>query len=567
MSTDRTPAVEQDVSSSAAASDASAADAGKNEATSTTEVVAANDAAPSAEAAAPATANDEAATRRRVQLNPTVDPNAVRPIPNLVRSEAAPAEATATPAPAAEVAAKAPAPKAAEEEPVAAAAAPEPPPPPVRRGPPVEIPRGEDLDAQIEAEIAAAMESNDIAPSAIVESPIGEEGAPAAEAADADDTLKSGTKLKGTIQSVSAENVFLDLGVRFTGMVPLKQFDPQKPPQVGDAITVSVGKVDESEGLVHCNLPRGRGSRVSGDWSAVAVGQVVECLVTKTNKGGLEVTLGNLRGFLPASQVEMGFVANLDSYVGQKLSAKVTEVNPARRKLIVSRRQLLSEERQAGEQKAFEELNAGQTMSGTVKTIKDYGAFIDLGGVDGFLHIGQISWQRIKHPSEVLAEGQSIEVKILSIDREKKRISLGLRQMAQNPWASAESRFAKGTTATGKVSRLEAFGAFVELEPGVEGLVHISEIDHKRVNRVADVLKVGQDVEVQILEVEPKRKRISLSVKALKAKPDDPKDVDPVMKEDAAAERKADRKPRTDLKGGIGGQRAGGLFGDPRQFS
>ncbi|HTN02542.1 MAG TPA: S1 RNA-binding domain-containing protein, partial [Planctomycetaceae bacterium] len=208
----------------------------------------------------------------------------------------------------------------------------------------------------------------------------------------------------------------------------------------------------------------------------------------------------------------------------------------------------------------WEKVEVGQQLPGRVKTIKDYGAFIDLGGVDGFLHVGEMSWTRIKHPSEAVQEGQQVDVVILSLDREKEKIGLGMRQLAQNPWVSAVDKYPVGRTVTGKVSRATDFGAFIELEPGVEGLVHISELDHRRVKKVTDVLTVGQDVQVQVLEVAPDRQRISLSLKALKEKPESekPKEEEPVVP--------YERKRKEPLRGGTGGNGGGGLFGNPTDF-
>lgn len=506
-----------------------------------------------------AAADNEESPKRKVRLNPTFAPQAVRPIPNLAGGDdGVPAELTASgeAAPAAEVAAT-------ETKPAEVASAPVPEPPP-RRMPPVEIPRQAELDSETEAELAAVMDGVEIAAPAAA-TPEEDEGAGATPITA--ETLEPGAKLKGTIQNVDNDNVFVDLGLRMTGVIPFKQFDPKKPPQVGQAVNVAVDKIDETEGLILCNLPKGRG-KVSGDWSSVVVGQTVEARVSGVNKGGLEVSVGALRGFLPASQVELGYAANLESYVGQAMSVRITEVNPARRRLILSRRQLLAEEREVSSSQMLDEIHPGQVRNGVVKSLKDFGAFIDLGGIDGFLHVGQITWQRINKPSDVLSEGQAVEVKILTVDREKKRISLSLRQMMSNPWQDAEARYSKGTNLTGKVTRIEPFGAFVELEPGLEGLVHISELDHKRVARVEDVLTVGQMVELQVLEVEPKKKRVSLSVKALKAKPEvvrtpRPKDEDLAPGQGQAYERKI----KGNLKGGIGGTQKGGLFGDPRQFN
>lgn len=428
------------------------------------------------------------------------------------------------------------------------------PPPPPREA--VPLPEKEAIDAALEADIEAAMAGEGDATIPVPAS--------AAESVNLEE-MQAGHRLKGTVLAITGDSVFLDVNLRMTAAVPFRQFDVKKPPQVGDEIEVAFDKVNEAEGLILTNLPRGTTVVKGGDWSAVSPDQVVECMVTKTNKGGLEATVGTLRGFIPASQVELGYVADLQQYVGQKLRVRITEVNPAKKKLVFSRRVLLAEEREVAKGQLLEEIKPDQTRTGRVKSIKDYGAFVDLGGMDGFLPIGQLSWVRIEHPSEVLQEGQEIEVKILSVDREKGRISLGMRQLAPNPWRSAEAKYPKGSQATGRVTRVEAFGAFVELEPGVEGLVHISELEHRRVRRVEEVLNVGDMAEVQIIEVDPKKKRISLSAKALKEKPEP---VVPPKDEDLAPGKGEtyQRKRKDGLKGGTGASKGGGLFGNPTDF-
>lgn len=424
---------------------------------------------------------------------------------------------------------------------------------------PVALPPSEAIDASIEAAIEAAMSGS---AEAVADLP----ATPAVSAPIDVETLQPGQKLRGTIQAVHGDSVFLDFGLRLTGAVPFRQFDPKKPPVVGESVEVVLDRVDDAEGLILGNLPRGTSKIKGGNWDAVSPDQIVECLVTKTNKGGLEVNLGSLRGFIPASQVDLGYVADLQPYVGQKLRARITEVNPAKRKLVLSRRALLVEERESARQELIKEIKADQVRTGRVKTIKDYGAFIDLGGMDGFLPVAQMSWIRIAHPSEVLQEGQQIEVKVLSVDPETQRISLGMRQLAPNPWRTAETKYAKGTVVTGRVTRLEPFGAFVELEPGIEGLVHISELDHRRVKRVSEVLNVDDMAEVQVLEVDPKKKRVSLSVKALKAQPEPiekPKDEDLAPGKGESYERKR----QSPLRGGTGSSKGGGLFGNPRDFA
>ena len=290
-------------------------------------------------------------------------------------------------------------------------------------------------------------------------------------------------------------------------------------------------------------------------------------MVTAVNKGGLQVSVSSLRGFLPASQVDMGFAGNLEQYVGQKLTVQITEVNPKKRNLVVSRRALLQAERAEGEGAFWAQVEVGQSYTGTVKTLKDYGAFINIGPVDGFLHIGEISWARINHPRDILAEGQQLEVKILKLDPEKKRISLGLKQLAQNPWASAAERYATGTVVNGTVTRLAEFGAFVELEAGLEGMVHISELAWRRVSSVGEILKVGDSREFQVVEVDTKRKRVSLSVKALEKRPEPPCSEKTAEEPESAPEEP--RRPRnTNLRGGTGTSGGGrGLFGNPSDFT
>ncbi|MCA8996303.1 MAG: S1 RNA-binding domain-containing protein, partial [Planctomycetaceae bacterium] len=421
----------------------------------------------------------------------------------------------------------------------------------------IAVPLAESLDATIEAAIEAAIGAGDLAGT----------GDQTDESTSNDpDSLRQGQKLTGTVQSVHGDNIFLDFGMRLSGVVPARQFDTKNLPKEGDTLEVVFDRVDEEESLILTNRPRGTAKIQGGDYSQVTMGDVVECMVTKTNKGGLEVTVSSLRAFMPASQVDLGYIEDLETFVGQKLRAKITEVKPAKRKLVLSRRALLLEERAIAKKELMEELKPDQVRTGRVKTIKEYGAFIDLGGVDGFLPISQMSWVRIESPNELLSQGQEVEVKVLSIDREKDRISLGMRQLAPNPWKLAESKYAQGSTVTGRVTKVEPFGAFVELEPGIEGLVHISELDHRRVKRVTEVLNVGDMADVQILEVDPAKKRVSLSVKALKAKPEPeepPKDEDLAPGKGQAYQRKQSGP----LKGGIGGPSKGGLFGNPNDFS
>ena len=416
---------------------------------------------------------------------------------------------------------------------------------------PVEIPPEPEL-GDIEAEIAAAMNTETETAAKVENDPLSNE------------LPDTGSRKEGIVQSIHGDDVFVDLGCRLPGLLQLRQFEGQPAPEVGKKINVTVSKVDENEGLITVNLRGGR-ARPGGNWDEVEKDQIVSCMVSGSNKGGLEVKVGSLRGFLPAGQVDLQYVESLDSYIGQKLEVKITEVNPQKRNLVVSRRALLIEARKEMEAEFWEGLEADQEFEGKVKTLKDYGAFVDLGGADGFLHIGQISWTHIKHPSEVLSVGQEINVKILKIDAEKRKISLTMKGMLPNPWDSASNRYTPETVITGPVTKVTDFGAFIELEPGIEGLVHISELDYKRVRKVSDVARVGQEVSAKVLEFDQNRKRVSLSIKQLK---EDPRIAEEAATEEELAKLNANRIPREKLKGGIGKPAAGsgGLFGNPGDF-
>jgi small subunit ribosomal protein S1 len=500
---------------------------------------------------------------RRARLNPSVDSAQAKSIPSLPsRSEneapQAPPALDATATSETEAAARSQ-PETANEPPSSA----EPAPVPERRStPPIEVPPPvKHLDAEMEAEIEAAMASGDLDIAGVPSSAADEEAA-GHEEKPPEELLEAGQHLTGRIQSIHADNVFFELGYRSPGVIPLRQFVSGKRPEVGQRMEVLVDRIAAEEGLIYLNLPKGV-RRIAGNWESLAKGQIVDCLVNRTNKGGLEVTVSGLRAFLPSSQVELGFISDLTPYVGQKLRVEVMEVNPRKRNLVVSRRAFLQIERKEAEEKFWETVDVNQTYTGKVKTIKDYGAFVDLGGTDGFLHIGEMSWHRLKHPSELLTEGQTIDVKVLSLDREKKKISLGMKQLVQNPWTTAADRYPANSTVSGTVTRIADFGAFVELEPGLEGLIHVSELDHKRVRHPSDVLKVHQVVTAQILDLDVERKRIGLSLKALIARPEEKK----VEAEPETLEPAIQRKRKGPLKGGTGTGAPRGLFGNPSDYS
>ncbi len=376
------------------------------------------------------------------------------------------------------------------------------------------------------------------------------------------EVLEPESKHEAKVVGIRREDVFVELPGREQGLLALKQFD-EEPPEVGETLEVVVVRFLAGEGLYELTLPFAAAS--VGDWSSVKEGMVVEAQVTGHNTGGLECEVNQLRGFIPISQVAIYRVENLEEFVGEKMTCLVTEVNPQRRNLVLSRRALLEREREEARKQLLDELEPGQEREGVVRKIMDFGAFVDLGGVDGLIHISELSWGRVAHPSEVLTEGQPIKVRVLKVDLENNRIGLAYRDKGENPWHNVRMKYPENSTVRGRVVKIMEFGAFVELEPGVEGLVHISELDHKKVWRVADVVEEGQEVDVLVQSVDPENQRISLSMKDLMDKPVSASS-EKEEKEDASMPEPADaakikKKQKGPLKGGIGRDSGGDRFG------
>lgn len=374
--------------------------------------------------------------------------------------------------------------------------------------------------------------------------------------AGATQELEPDMRMQGRVASIHRDNVFIDLGRRNQGVASLRSFPVA--PEVGAPLEVIVRRFDVEEGLYQVTVP---GAAIDvADWSQLAEGVIVDAQITGHNKGGLECEVNHLRGFIPAGQVSLYRVEDFSQFVGQTMRCVVTEANPEKRNLVLSHRAILEREKAEAKQKLMSELAEGEIREGTVRSLQDYGAFVDLGGVDGLLHVSQLSWQRVKHPGEVLSVGQPIKVKIRKIDPETGKISLALRDLTENPWTTAAHKYPATSIHSGTVSKIMDFGAFVQLEPGVEGLVHISELAHGRVWRVSDVVSEGQEVEVKVLSVDQEQQRISLSMKALLAKPE-PKKSEPEVPD-------ADEPPppplpqaKGPLKGGRGRASGGEKFG------
>jgi len=350
---------------------------------------------------------------------------------------------------------------------------------------------------------------------------------------------------KGKVISVRGKDVFVDVGGRIQGFLPISQFE-EGPPEIGAEVEVFIEGHDPDGLLV---LTR-RGAAVEADWSTIATGMLVEARVTATNKGGLSVEVNGIRGFMPISQIEAFRIDDLTPYVNQKLRCLVTEVDREDRNLVVSRRALLDKEREEAREKLWAEIGEGQIREGMVRSVKPFGAFVDLGGADGLLPIGEMSWTRIKDPSEVVQPGQKVRVVVLRVDREARKLTLGLRQLSMSPWDNAVATYPPGEVVKGKVTRVADFGAFVEVEPGIEGLVHISELAPTRVNRVSSVVKVDQEVTVKVLNIEPDIRRLSLSIKAALKEPEPEATED----EDEAEEQPPPKPRAIPLRGGVGGK-------------
>lgn len=485
-----------------------------------------------------------------------------------------------------------------------------------------------DQDAALEAQVNAAMEG--ISLDQLYAQ--ADAGAPA----QSPDQQASRTRT-GRIVSVDQAKgeVFVDFGGKSQGIAQVAQFE--ELPAVGQELEFTVERFDQSEGLLIVTRKGAVASNVT--WENLEVGQVVEGLVTAMNKGGLELSIKNMRAFMPAGQVNLYFEKDISVYLGQKMTVEVIQFDRESRKLVVSRKTILEREREAAREKAMQELVPGAVVRGTIRSVMDYGAFVDLGGVDGLVHVSEIthrrgakpsdfvkvgdvvdvkilridkesgkiglslkqtmadpwtgaenkyavgtqltgrvarlapfgafveveeglegllpisemSWNRIKHPSDMLKEGDTIKLVVINLDVANKKIGFSLKQAGPNPWAEAAAKYAADATVTGTVTRVVDFGAFVELEPGLEGLIHISELSDQRVRAAGDAVKAGQQVQVRVLEVDPKSRRVSLSLKQAGARGDAIRAAAKAADEKAEAEkrRREERRKNKPLKGGL----------------
>ncbi len=351
-------------------------------------------------------------------------------------------------------------------------------------------------------------------------------------------TLNTGDKVTGIVTGIGNTEVQVDLGTKHAGYIPYDEVsaDPAVKPEdilkVGDEIEVFVVRVNDQEGTVQLSKKKLDGMKIWDDMAVYAEEKTtVEGTITEENKGGLVATVKGIRVFIPASQSGIAKGGDMTGMVGQTVQLKVTEVNRARRRVIGSIRAVTSEARKANQEKIWAEIEEGKKYHGTVKSLTSYGAFVDIGGVDGMVHVSELSWNRIKTPADVVSVGDEIDVYVISFDPEKHKISLGYKTAEMNPWNQFMTNYNVGDVVDAKIVKLMTFGAFAEIIPGVDGLIHISQIANQRIGKPEDVLSEGQEVQVKITDVDAENKRISLSIRAL---------LEPVAEEAEEAEEETE---------------------------
>lgn len=351
-------------------------------------------------------------------------------------------------------------------------------------------------------------------------------------------TYKKGDVVKGKIVKIEDNQAIVDIGYKYDGIIPLKELsnvaldNAADAVQVGQEVELKVLSLDDNKEKL---LLSKRAVDSEQSWAELAIkleqGTVIEAQVKEVVKGGLVVDVG-LRGFVPASMVERHFVEDFSEYKGRTLRLKVKELDREKNKVVLSQKDVLDEEFEANKKQLMGELKVGQILDGTVQRLTQFGAFVDIGGVDGLVHISEMAWHHVQQPSEVVQEGDKVQVQVLKVDPENDRISLSIRATQPGPWQQAADKFQPGDIVTGTVKRLVSFGAFIEIAPGVEGLVHISQIAHRHIGTPHEVLKDGQEVNVKVLDFNPAEKRVSLSIKETEEAPEAP----------AKPERKSDRE-------------------------
>ncbi len=331
-------------------------------------------------------------------------------------------------------------------------------------------------------------------------------------------SIRPGQVVVGKVVQLTEDEVCLNIGYKSDGIIPKNELqnpeDIKEQFQIGDEVEVEVIKVNDGEGNV---LLSQRSLQVKKNWdklvAAAENNEYIEGVGKEVVKGGLIVNVDGVRTFVPASQLSERYVEKIDQFVGQAMRLKIIEVDKHKKRLVASRKAVIIEEAAEKSAKVWESLEEGKVVKGIVRRLTDFGAFVDLGGVDGLIHVTDLSWARVRHPSDIVKPNQEVDVQVLALDREKERISLGLKQLMPKPWDLAPEKYPVGSIVEGKVVRIVPFGAFVELEPGLDGLVHISQVSPQRIGRVEEVLSIGDLILVKVLDVNTDTRRISLSVR------------------------------------------------------
>ncbi len=358
-----------------------------------------------------------------------------------------------------------------------------------------------------------------------------------------------GDLVDGTVVKIEHDEVLVDIGFKSEGVIPARELsirkdaDPSDIVSLGDAIEALVLTKEDKDGRLILSKKRAEYERA---WISVEekfkAGEIVTGEVIEVVKGGLILDIG-LRGFLPASLVDLRRVKDLDMYLGTEIEARVIEMDRNRNNVVLSRRVLLEEGRKNERAEILAKLTKGMRLKGVVSSIVDFGAFVDLGGIDGLVHISELSWNHVNHPSEVVKVGDEVEVEVLDVDLNRERISLGLKQTTEDPWVKLVESYPVGSIADGKVTKIVPFGAFIELGDSIEGLVHISEMAQRHIDTPAQVVKPGDEVKVKVMEINPERRRISLSMKAAAADLGFEIEIDDsIVPEEKASKKKADKK-------------------------
>ena len=403
-------------------------------------------------------------------------------------------------------------------------------------------PEGSPMDPALEAEIEAALSDLSMADIDAAPPPPRAGGSTKARGA-------ARPEREGTVVQVRGQDVLVEFSPRTSGVCPLSAFD--SPPALGERLTFTIERRDLDDDLLILSR---KGAISKAKWTDITVGQVIEAMCTGTNKGGLEMDVSGHKAFMPAGQVDLRHIPDLHDFVGKKLACEVMELDRARDRMVLSRRSVLHAERKEKQDELIATLQAGQSYDGVVTSVQQYGVFVDIGGIDGLVHVSDMSWDRIKNPGDLVKEGEAVRVQVLKVDLDKDppRIGLGMKQLVSDPFTAATGEFQEGAVVSGTVTKLAAFGAFVKIAEGIEGLVHISEMSHKRVASPSKVVQEGEVVEVKILKIDPDTKRISLSMKQAKADDSGSGGGGSTRSDDPAMRKLRAKFGNGPLKGGIG---------------